>query len=179
MKLHLSKKLVIHSQEVLDAKVGCTRSVLKAKSNYWATIQEAKMIRGNLLQKSEIVYSKAISEAAALRLSQLVALHREQIRLMQELEEQAVREESKSHHDFLSAIKQPCIIPHNPSRRIWLPLITPYWGNHHRHLHLFSLPGHPQQKNNHPPPSLPGLCPNGTLSQKGGFPCQSHRGACL
>ena len=41
--------------------------------------------------------------AVALRSSQLVALHREQIRLMQELEEQALREESKSHHDFLSA----------------------------------------------------------------------------
>ena len=61
------------------------------------------MIRGNLLQKSEIAYSKAIREATALRSSQLVALHREHIRLMQELEEQALREESKSHHDFLSA----------------------------------------------------------------------------
>ena len=61
------------------------------------------MIRGNLLQKSEIAYSKAISEAVALRSSQMAALHREQIRLMQELEEQALREESKSHHDFLSA----------------------------------------------------------------------------
>ena len=61
------------------------------------------MIRGNLLQKSEIAYSKAIGVAAALRLSQLVALHREYMRLMQELEEQALREESKSHHNFLSA----------------------------------------------------------------------------
>ena len=65
-------------------------------------IQEAKTIRGNLLQNSEIPYSKAISEAVALRSSQSVALHREHIRLIQELEEQALREESKSHHDFLS-----------------------------------------------------------------------------
>ena len=65
-------------------------------------IQEAKTIRGNWLQKSEIAYSKAISKAAALRSSQSVVLHREHIRLMQELEEQALREESKSHHDFLS-----------------------------------------------------------------------------
>ena len=98
----IEKAKVIHSWEVLDAKVGCARSVLKAKCNYWAAIQEAKMIRGNLLQKSEIVYSKAISKATALRSSQLVALHREHIRLMQELEEQALREEGKSHHDFLS-----------------------------------------------------------------------------
>ena len=83
----IEKAKVIHSQEVLDAKVDCARSVLKAKSNYRAAVQEAKTIRGNLLQKSEIAYSKAISEAVALRSSQSAALHREQIRLMQELEE--------------------------------------------------------------------------------------------
>ena len=31
-----------------------------------------------------------------------MTLHREHVRLMQELEEQAIREESKSHHNFLS-----------------------------------------------------------------------------
>ena len=98
----VKKAKVIHSWEVLDTKVGCARLVLEAKCNYWAGIKEAKAIRGNLLQKSEIAYSKAISKAAALRLSQSVALHREHMRLMQELEEQALREESKSHHDFLS-----------------------------------------------------------------------------
>ena len=99
----IEKAKIIHSWEVLDAKVGCARSVLEAKCNYQVAIQEAKMIRGNLLQKSEIAYSKAIGEAAALRLSQSMALHREHMRLMQELEEQALREESKSHHNFLSA----------------------------------------------------------------------------
>ena len=38
-----------------------------------------------------------------MRSSQSVKLHREHVRLMQELEEQAIREESKSHHDFLPA----------------------------------------------------------------------------
>ena len=108
----IKKAKVIHSREVLDAKVDCTRSVLKAKSNYQAAVQEAKMIRGNLLQKSEIAYSKAISKAAALRSSQLAALHGEQIRLMQELEEQALREESKSHHDFLLAYQT--VLHHSP-----------------------------------------------------------------
>ena len=98
----VKKAKAIHSREVLDTKVGCTRSVLEAKCNYQVAIQEAKMIRGNLLQKSEIAYSKAIGEAAALRLSQSAGLHREHMRLMQELEEQALREESKSHHNFLS-----------------------------------------------------------------------------
>ena len=54
-------------------------------------------------QESKIAYSKALGKAAAVRSSQSAVLHREHIRLMQELEEQAKREESKSHHDFLSA----------------------------------------------------------------------------
>ena len=99
----IKKAKVVHSGEVLDAKVDCARSVLKAKCNYWAVIQEAKMIRGNLLRKSDIAYSKAIRKVMALSLSQLAALHREHVRLMQELEEQALREEGKSHHDFLSS----------------------------------------------------------------------------
>ena len=100
--MSIKKAKVIHSWEVLDAKVGCTRSVLEAKYNYRVAVQEAKMIGGNLLRKSEIAYSKAIGKAMALRSSQLVALHREHIRLMQKLEEQTLREESKSCHEFLS-----------------------------------------------------------------------------
>ena len=38
-----------------------------------------------------------------MRSSWSATLHREHVRLMQELEEQAIREESKSHHYFLSA----------------------------------------------------------------------------
>ena len=53
----IEKAKVVHSQEVLDGKVGCARSVLEAKCNYRVAIQEAKTIRGNLLQKSEIAYS--------------------------------------------------------------------------------------------------------------------------
>ena len=108
----IEKAKVIHSQEVLDTKVDCTRSVLEAKCNYKVAIQEAKTIGGNWLQKSEIAYSKAIGEAVALRSSQSAAVHREHIRLMQELEEQALREESKSHHDFLSIC--PAALHHAP-----------------------------------------------------------------
>ena len=75
-------------------------------------VQEAKTIRGNWLQESEIAYSRAFGEAAALRSSQSAALHREHVRLMQELEEQAIREVSKSHHDFLSACQT--ILHHAP-----------------------------------------------------------------
>ena len=98
----IEKAKVVHSQEVLDAKVDCTKVVLEAKSNYRAAIQEAKTIRGNWLQKFETTYSKALGEAMAVRSAQSAVPHREHIRLMQELEEQAIREESKSHHNFLS-----------------------------------------------------------------------------
>ena len=98
----IKKAKVVHSREVLGTKVDCTKSVLEAKCNYRVAIQEAKTIRGNQLQESEIAYSRALGEAVALRSSQSAALHREHVRLMQELEEQAIREESKSHHDFLS-----------------------------------------------------------------------------
>ena len=98
----IEKAKVVHSREVLDAKVGCTKAVLEAKCNYRVAIQEAKMIRGNQLQELEVAYSKALGEAMAMRSSQSAVLRREYERLMQELEEQAIREESKSHHDFLS-----------------------------------------------------------------------------
>ena len=52
-------------------------------------------------------------------------------------------------------IKQPCIILHNPSGRIWLPPITPYWGNHLHYLHPFSPLGHPLWKSSHPKPAAP------------------------
>ena len=81
------KAKVLHSREVLDAKVDCTKAVLEAKYNYKVAVQEAKMIRGNQLQESEIAYLKALGENAAVRSSQSATLHREHVRLMQELEE--------------------------------------------------------------------------------------------
>ena len=108
----IEKAKVIHSREVLDAKVGCTKVVLEAKFNYRMAIQEAKTIRGNLLQESEIAYSKALGKAMAVKSSQSATLHREHVRIMQGLEEQAIREESKSHHDFLSACQ--AVLHHAP-----------------------------------------------------------------
>ena len=106
------KAKVLHSQEVLDAKVDCTKAVLEAKYSYRMAIQEAKTIRGNQLQESEIAYSKALGKNMAMRSSQSVTLHREHVRLMQDLEEQAIRKESKSHHYFLSTCQ--AILHHAP-----------------------------------------------------------------
>ena len=106
------KAKVLHSREVLDTKVDCAKAVLEAKYKYRAAIQEAKMVRGNRLQESEIAPSKALGENTALRSCQSAILHREHIGLVQELREQAIREESKSHHDFLSAYQ--AILHHAP-----------------------------------------------------------------
>ena len=78
---------VHHSQEVLNAKVECTKAVLEAKYKYRMAIQEAKMIRSNWLLELEIAYSKALGENGAVRSSQSAKLHREHITLMHELEE--------------------------------------------------------------------------------------------
>ena len=96
------KAKIIHSRRTLDAKVGCTKVVMEAKYNYRVAVQEAKMIRSNQLQESQIAYLKALGENAAVRSTQSMRLHREHVKLMHELEEQAIREKSKSCHDFLS-----------------------------------------------------------------------------
>ena len=86
------KAKVFHSWEVLDPKVDCSKAVLEAKYNYRAAVQEAKTIRGNQLQGSEIAYLKALGKNAAMRSSQSTTLPREHVRLMHELQEQAIRE---------------------------------------------------------------------------------------
>ena len=173
------KAKVIHSQEVLDTKVDCIRSVLEAKCNYRVAVQEAKTIRGSQLQKSEIAYSKAIGEAVALRSSQSVALNRQHIRLMQELEEQALREESKSHHNFLSACQATL---HHAPQPLRENLATSY------HVLLGKSPPSPLSatptraplvEEQPPMATSPHQCPNGPHGQKGSFLHQSHRGACL
>ena len=97
------KAKIIHSRKNLDAKVGCAKAVMEAKYNYRMAIQEARMIRCNQLQESETAYLEALGENTAVRYTQSAGLHREHVKHMHELEEQALREENKSHHDFLSA----------------------------------------------------------------------------
>ena len=96
------KAKIIHSRKNLNAKVGCTKAVMEAKYNYRMAIQEARMIRCNQLQESETAYLEALGENAATRSTQSTRLHREHVKHMHKLEEQALREEIKSCHDFLS-----------------------------------------------------------------------------
>ena len=90
----------------------CAKAVLEAKYKYRAAIQEAKTVRGNQLQELEITYSKALGKNTTVRSSQSVMLHSKHIGLMQGLREQAIREDSKSHHDLLSAYQ--AVLHHAP-----------------------------------------------------------------
>ena len=83
--------------------MGCAKAVMEAKYNYRMAIQEARMIRSNQLQEWETAYLEALGENAAARSTQSSKLHREHVKHMHELEEQVIREENKSRHDFLSA----------------------------------------------------------------------------
>ena len=64
---------------------------------------EAKTTRSCSIQTAEAACSKAISEAEAQKTSQAVMFQEEHGKYMQNLEEQAFREESRSHHEVLSS----------------------------------------------------------------------------
>ena len=99
-------------QVTLDARIICSWSVPEAKTHYLAAVKEAKTIRGSLIQRAEAACSKTISEAAAQGISQAVVFHREHGKYMQDLEEQAFGDESRSHHNFLSSCQ--VTLCHNP-----------------------------------------------------------------
>ena len=94
---------VICSQMTLDIWTACSQMILEAKTGYLAVVKEAKTTRSHLVQAANATCSKAICEAETQKMSQAAMLHKEHGKYMQDLEEQAVGEESRSHNDFLSA----------------------------------------------------------------------------
>ena len=94
---------VICSQTTLDIWTACSQSLLASKTSYLAAVKEAKTTRGHLVQEAEATCSKAICEAEAQKNSQAAMLHKEHGKYMQDLEEQVMGEESRSHNNFLFA----------------------------------------------------------------------------
>ena len=92
---------IVHSRSDLNAKVKCTKAVMKVKYEYRVAIQEARATRCNEPKESEAAYLEAISENTAVKSLQCAADHCEHTRLMHELERQALDAENKSHEDFL------------------------------------------------------------------------------
>ena len=93
----------IHSQMALDIWTACSQSILEARTGYLVAVKEAKTTRSHLLQEAKATCSKIICEAEAQKISQATRLHKEHGKYMQDIEEQAIKEESKSHDDFLIA----------------------------------------------------------------------------
>ena len=93
---------VIYSQATLDAQTACSWLILEAKTNFLVAVKKAKTTRGHLVQEAKAACSKAICEVKAQKVSQAAIFHKEHGKYMQDLEEQAIGEESRSHNDFLS-----------------------------------------------------------------------------
>ena len=64
---------------------------------------ESKTTRCHLIQAAKAACSKAINEVKAQTISQATMLQEEHSRYMWNLEEQALKEESRSHHEVLSS----------------------------------------------------------------------------
>ena len=126
---------VICSQATLDAQTACSQFILEAKTNFLVVVKKAKTTRGHLVQEAEAACSKAICEAEAQKVSQAVIFHKEHGKYMQDLEEQAIGEESRSHNDFLSTCQ---VILYNSLLQLKGALATSY------HLLLGQIPLSPQ-----------------------------------
>ena len=83
--------------------MACSQLILEARTGYLVAVKEVKKTRSHLLQEAEATCSKVIFEAEAQKMSQATMLHKEHGKYMQDLEEQAIEEEAKSHNDFLTA----------------------------------------------------------------------------
>ena len=90
------------SQVTLDAQTTCSWLILEAKTAFLMAVKKAKTTRGHMVQEAEATCSKAISEVEAQWVSQAESFQREHGNVMQDLEEQAIREEGRSQADFLS-----------------------------------------------------------------------------
>ena len=71
---------IVHSRKDLNAKVKCTKVVMKAKYDYWMAIQEARTNRCSEHQELEAAYSEVLGENTAVRSTQCATLFREHVK---------------------------------------------------------------------------------------------------
>ena len=85
-----------------EAKAICYHSTQEAKTLWSTTIKEAKANCTHFIHEAETLCSMTIRDAEAQGASQADSLHHLHPNSIQPLEEQAIKEESKSQLDFLS-----------------------------------------------------------------------------
>ena len=107
---------VVHLRKDLQARVKCTKVVMRAKYDYRVAIQEARAIRCSKLEEVEAPYSEALSENAAAKSLQCAALHREHAKYMHQLEERAWRWKTKASKTSFLPIKPSYAMLLSPSR---------------------------------------------------------------
>ena len=163
---------------ITAAKAVCSKAVMEAKTNYWATVMEAKTTKYHLIHAAEVTCSKAISDAKAQTTSQATMFQEEHSNYLQGLEEQALGEESRSCQDILASCQ--AALHHSPQsiRGHWLHHTIYYWGKHLFCLHLSSPQGPLLWKNSHPQLLLPYQCPNSLQDWKGDILHQSWWETC-
>ena len=91
---------IVHLRKDLQARVKCTKAVMRAKYDYRVAGQEARAIQYNELKEAEAAYSEALRENAATQSLHCATLCREHVKYMSEL--------------------------HYPSKKIYIPPIISY-----------------------------------------------------
>ena len=86
-----------------DAEALCFTTVKRAKVTYTQTIQEAKITQACTIQEAGAAHSAAVQDTETQRASQAKLLQRQHGKVMQDLEEQVIQQESNCQSDFLSA----------------------------------------------------------------------------
>ena len=110
------------------------------------TVQEARMARCAELQESEVIYSEALSGAAAKKSHECANLCQMHVEHMQDLEAQAIRAENRSHQDFLLAHQMLLHrAPHSVKEELYSSYSF-YWDCLLHLCNTFPSPQHPRPK---------------------------------
>ena len=128
---------------IAAAKAICSQAVMEAKTNYQTAIMEAKMAKHHSIQAAKVTCSKAISDAKAQTTSQAAMFQEEHYNYLQSLEEQALGEESRSHHDILSSCQATLHHSSHLIRGDWLYPTIYYWDKHLHCPHFIQPPRTP------------------------------------
>ena len=94
---------IVCSRKDLQARVKCTKAVMRPKYDYRMAVQEARAVQCNELEEAEAAYSEALCKNATVRSFHCTTLCGEHAKYMSKLEEQALEAENRSQQDFLSA----------------------------------------------------------------------------
>ena len=139
---------------------------------------EAKTTRCCSIQAAEVVCSKAISAAKAQKTSQAVMLQEEHGKYLQNLEEQAFREESRSHHEVLSSCQAVLCHSPQPLRGALAALYHLLLGQAPPSPPLVLPPRTPSAEEQPSTAAPPMPMPKQSPRQKGSILCQSQQGTC-